>query len=703
MPIDFEKELNPAQLEAVRHDTGPLLVVAGAGSGKTRTIVYRLAWLVEHGVPAEDILLLTFTRKAAQEMLKRAEEILKQPLAGASGGTFHSFAYSVLRRNPVGLGMAGGFSLLDRGDSEDLVGRIKTDLGLGKGERSFPKKSTLTDLITKSRNKELAIAQVLEQEAFHLTPFAGDIETLAREYGRFKKEHALLDYDDLLFGLEALLASDQALRRVLRARHGYLMVDEYQDTNLVQARIVRLLAGEAGNVMAVGDDAQSIYAFRGANVANIMNFPKIFKDARVITLERNYRSTQPILDVTNAILSGARDKFEKRLYTKRSGGEKPRLVTPLSDQSQARLALERIIELARRYPLHEIAVLFRAGYQSYPLEVALTRLGLSYRKYGGARFHEAAHVKDVLAYLRLARNPSDLVAWQRVCAHVKGVGPKTTGRIVRAVLNPDQDYLAKARKKHPDLTELLAELDLLRRTNPSPARAVERINAFYAPKMAERYPDDHPKRQAGLDQLAQIAAAYSDLETFLADLCLDPDTQAEPHRSDCLVLSTVHSAKGLEWKAVLVIDLVEERFPSKKAMSRDEDLEEERRLLYVACTRAKESLSLFSPATVFSRFSGFSETVAPCPFLLDLPPGSVERWQESYAGGVSPAGGAADRDRDPDQGSRPGPVDPARLGYCRHKIFGQGKIVAKVPPNKFRVNFPGFGLKVIVGDYLEML
>lgn len=746
MGIDLEGNLNPAQLEAARHDEGPLLVIAGAGSGKTRTIVYRLAHLVENGVPPESILLLTFTRKAAQEMLLRAETILGYPLSGTNGGTFHSFAYGVLRRFGSRIGLPSGFTLLDRADSEALIRDIRVDLGLGKGDKSFPKRATLTDIITKSRNKEREVREVVEDEFHHLAPYVEDMERIAAEYDRRKREHGLADYDDLLFRLEELLAAHSDVRDQLRARYRYLMVDEYQDTNRVQARLVRLLAGAEGNLMAVGDDAQSIYAFRGANVQNILDFPHIFSGAKLIRLERNYRSLQPVLTLANWLLAAAATKFDKRLYSDRTEGPLPRVIRPLSDQSQAGLVVQTVMTLARRMPLNDIAVLFRAGYQSYPVEIALGRIGIDYQKYGGARFSDAAHIKDVLAYLRLIINPQDRLAWQRILNPIPGVGAKTSNRIVRAVLSGDAEEVQKFKKRFKELSSILELLDEMRSRKQPPAQALQEALAFYAPILTKRFPDDYPRRQAGLDQLAQIALSYDSLPAFLADLTLDPEDDSETHQEQALVLSTVHSAKGLEWRAVLIIDLVEDRFPSRRALARAEDLEEERRLLYVACTRAKEELYLFAPASITNRVTGLSEPAIPSPFLRELSPDCYVSFNESYSGGLqqrSPSsgrigqapvppstaltslfpGGASDRtattggdlpDAAPaqaggaltglaDGGEQPKGANGVRLGLCRHKIFGLGKIITCIPPNKYRVNFSGFGLKVILADYLELL
>lgn len=707
MNIYYENELNAAQLEAVKSTDGPVLVIAGAGSGKTRTIVYRLAHLVEQGVDPSQILLLTFTRKAAQEMLHRAEAILGRPLHGTSGGTFHSFAYATLRMNTHDIGYPSGFTLLDRGDSETIVRDLRKDLELGKGDKSYPKKNTLLDMVTKSRNKERPIDAIVEQEAFHLASYVEDFETIADEYDKYKRHHALMDYDDLLFELDTLLQENEPLRNQLQMRFRYIMVDEYQDTNLVQARIVKNLAGKTGNVMAVGDDAQSIYAFRGANVANILEFPKIFEGTKIIRLEQNYRSVQPILTMTNHILANARMKFDKKLYSERMSEQLPEIIYSMSDQTQARLVVDKVIELSRKYLMHEIAVLFRAGYQSYHLEVALTRIGVKYQKYGGIRFHEAAHVKDVICYLRLILNSHDTMAWARSLEHIKGVGPKTVARIYEAMhTDGNEKYMAKMRKKHPELDDLLNELDALRNGAVKPAAAIDRVMAFYQPILTQKYPDDYPKRQAGLEQLSQIAANYSELESFLGDLSLDGDPEEEKQKENALVLSTVHSSKGLEWKAVLIIDCVEDRFPSKKSLNRPEDLEEERRLMYVACTRAMDSLHLFVPKTIYNRYNGVSDPALPSPFVLELPNGCFERLQESYSGGVErkrkerPPSMTAPRET---RKSSTPKADNSSLGFCRHKIFGKGKIIARVEPNKYRINFPGFGLKVIIEDYVDLI
>lgn len=733
--------LNPAQLEAVTAPDGPVLVIAGAGSGKTRTIVHRLAWLAEQGVPASDMLLLTFTRKASREMLLRATDLLGYSIGGVHGGTFHSFAFSVLRQYRPAWA-EGPVTVMDSADSASAIQQCKERLKIGKGDRSFPKTQTIIGLLSKARNKEISIGDVLQHDAQHLLPHADALESIGEAYRGYRRQHGLLDYDDLLFELEDLLKGDpetgrEGLAGRFRERYRYIMVDEYQDTNRVQARLVRLLAGEAGNVMAVGDDAQSIYAFRGADVRNILDFPKLFPGTRVIRLEENYRSTQPVLDVANAVLAPASEGFRKNLFTtKENTPQTPRvrLVRPMSDLTQANVVAARVEELLDRYQAKEIAVLFRAGYQSYHLEVALSKRGVKFRKYGGLRYAEAVHVKDVVAFVRLAINPLDMPSFERVAGLSKGVGTKTAEKIYHVAAQGDFDALRKACTKYPDLWSDMLLLDKLRQHNLTPAALIEMVIEHYTPRLQAIFPDDWPRRQQGLSELAHIASAYTDLEQFVADLSLEtPEDEADEFdEAGRVVLSTIHSSKGLEWDAVILLDLVEDRFPSRHALVRPEDFEEERRLMYVACTRAREDLELFVPATLYSRQNGGNEPATPSPFVRELPFSALEEWQEGYTGRISkrsasfagdpafsrPSPGIPRELPSPNagrvKGVFPPPVIPeakndkaaskggAGCGYCRHKVFGRGKIVEQLPPDKCRVNFPGFGLKVILSAFLTL-
>ena len=749
-----------------------MLVVAGAGSGKTRTITYRLAWLAEQGVAPEAMLLLTFTRKAAQEMLHRAGLLCDHALVGVQGGTFHAFAYGILRRfRPEWLGERP-FTVMDSADITAAVKHCKEALGLGKGDRAFPKTQAIVGLLSKARNKELPLAEILQREAFHLLPYADGLTELGRRYDAFRRESGVMDYDDLLFELEALLRQDARAAELLRSRYRHILVDEYQDTNLVQARIVRLLAGPEGeapgNVMAVGDEAQSIYAFRGANVRNILDFPKLFPGARIIRLEENYRSTRPILAVANNLLEHAAESFRKTLFTRREGGDPVRLVTPLSDKSQARLVVERIRELLQSHLPHEIAVLFRAGFHSFALEMALNQAGIAFRKYGGLRYTEAAHVKDVIAFARLLLNPLDMPAFERLAALHEGIGPKTAQKLYEAAASGDTARMGKAFARHAAFRADMEFIESLRARPQSPSLTLAAILEQYRPLLEQHYPEDWPRRQQALEELLQMAAGYTELDLFLADLALE-SPEEEEGGEDRITLSTIHSAKGLEWNAVLIIDLVEDRFPSRHALARPEDFEEERRLMYVACTRARQQLDLYAPATLYSRAEQGMTHVNQSPFLREMGPQLAEQWLEGFGGGLrrresgcgTPAatggrslsdripidlpgelsGGLAGPSRSaagsfwgkersapsilpggedcqlpPEERFSPAPAAPSHVvaaaapaggtrlpqGYCRHRIFGRGKVIRQLPPDKVQVNFPGFGLKVILAEYLLM-
>ncbi len=708
---DYAKALNEAQYMAVTSTDSSVLVVAGAGSGKTRTIVYRLAWLAEQGFAPASILLLTFTRKAAHEMLTRAQGLLGHGLEGIPGGTFHSFAFGVLRRHPPEWLGNRPFTLMDSADITQALRQCKDNLKLGKKDTSFPKLPTIAAIISKSRNKELAIEEIMRRDSFHMLPHAQAVADLATAYAEFKKNQGLLDYDDLLFELHDLLARGDWRAESIRSSLSNILVDEYQDTNLVQARIVRLLAaGEGSRVMAVGDEAQSIYAFRGANVRNILDFPKLFPGASVIRLEENYRSTQPILAVANSILANAPESYKKTLFTRREGGEPVRKIRTLSDASEAALIVERIRELLQSHLPHEIAVLFRAGFHSYPLENALRKAEIPFRKYGGLRFIEASHIKDVLSFARLVINPLDAPAFSRVAAMHKGVGAKTAAKLHTLLQKNDTRALCRALARFPELKTDLDFLDAARLRNDMPEEFFERLLDHYRPRMEELYPEDWPSRLPGLEEILQIAGGYDSLDLFVADMALEnPDDGAGGDAENCITLSTIHSAKGLEWNAVLLLDLVEDRFPSRHAQARPEDFEEERRLFYVACTRARQILELYVPATVFSMSDRSSVPVLQSPFLRELAPGCTTDYVEKFGATLAPMSHARSLPEKTVPGLTPKAAagdatqkDFATSGYCRHRIFGRGKIIKKIDDEKMQVNFPGFGLKVILSDYLIM-
>jgi len=632
--IKYAELLNSAQLEAVKHREGPLLVVAGAGSGKTRTLIYRLARLIESGVPPGAILLLTFTRRAAQEMLRRAEQLVGERTRAVAGGTFHSFANLALRRWGEPIGIKPNFTILDRADMEDVLNLIRARMGLGSRERRFPKKGTLAEAISMARNKRRALADEIEADFPHLLEHAEEIIALAKKYESYKRERGLLDYDDLLDRLVELLSNHESVRQRLSATYRYIMIDEYQDTNAVQAEIVRLLASAHRNVMAVGDDAQSIYSFRGANFRNIMDFPKLFEGTKIIKLEENYRSMQGILDVANEVISRAADKYTKILYTKRRGEVRPILVRAADEHMQSRFVAQRILELREDgVELGEIAVLFRSSFHSFDLELELQRRDIPFIKRGGFKFIETAHVKDVLAHLRVIANPSDAVSWLRVLTLIKGVGNRTAERMVEMLASAEEPEkamlasgaLAIARGASQDnFAHLASVLAALRAEGRRPAEQVAAVIEYYLPIMRDAYPDDYPKRERDLEHFQNITERFRSLESMLSDMALEPPNDslggvlASDTDDEYLTLSTIHSAKGLEWKVVFLIWAADGRFPGPQSID-PEELEEERRLMYVAATRAKDELYLTYPIYMFDR--AFGHTMGRVSrFLEDLAP-----------------------------------------------------------------------------------
>jgi DNA helicase-2/ATP-dependent DNA helicase PcrA len=597
--INYHQELNSAQLKAVESIHGPYLVIAGAGSGKTRVLVHRVAYLVQQGIAPEQILLLTFTRRSAEEMLRRASILLDERCRKVSGGTFHSFANMILRKYAKLLEISSNFTILDQADSEDTVNLIRTQLNFHKFKKTFPRKHVILEVISKSVNKSEEISEVLFDEYPQFIEFAEEIKKIRNEYNKYKHQKSLLDYDDLLVFLKNLLTQHEAVRASLSAKYKYIMVDEYQDTNKLQAHIACLLAADHANIMVVGDDAQSIYSFRGANFKNIIDFPKIFKGTKIITLEENYRSTQPILNLTNAVIACAKEKFQKNLFTKKQGGEIPVFIDCLDENSQSTFVSEKILELkGEGIALKDIAVLFRSGWHSNDLEIELASRNIPFAKYGGKKFVEAAHIKDLVSYLRIAYNALDQVSWLRVLELIPRIGPKTATKIIEAILDPSKlEGLWQNNDELKKLFKLLKNVDLKR---DSPAEIIARFLDYYQPLLKIKY-DDFNKRLNDLDSLLRIAGRYKTTEQFLVDMALEPPERmlVEPIRKDKLdaplTLSTIHSAKGLEWHTVFLIYVAEGHLPSYLSLGSQEQIEEERRLFYVAATRAKVNLFLLKP------------------------------------------------------------------------------------------------------------
>jgi DNA helicase-2/ATP-dependent DNA helicase PcrA len=619
--IRYAEVLNTQQLAAVMHRDGPLLVVAGAGSGKTRTLIYRVARLIESGVSPGTILLLTFTRRAAQEMLRRVEQLIGERGGQVSGGTFHSFANQVLRRYGNVIGLKPNFTILDRSDMEDILNLLRGRMGLGSKERRFPKKGTIAEAISMARNKNRALQHELEFDFPHLFDHQREIIALSEQYEIYKRERGVLDYDDLLFRLAELMKLDENVRRRLSDTYRYIMIDEYQDTNVIQAELVRLFAATHQNVMATGDDAQSVYSFRGANFRNIMDFPALFPDTRIIKLEENYRSLQGILDLANEVIARASEKYTKVLFTQRQGQFRPLLVRAADEHMQSRFIAQRILELREEgIGLSEIAVLFRSSFHSFDLELELQRRDLPFVKRGGFKFIETAHIKDVLAHLRVVANPTDAVSWMRALVLVDGIGTKSAERLVEAIIHseqPEAELLlsagklgVRAQKAVAGCGVLAALIAKLRAGQTRPADQLADVVEYYLPIMRDAYRDDYPKRERDLEHFQDLAERYRSLESMLADMALEPpndsigDVLAVDPEEGYITLSTIHSAKGLEWRVAFLIWVADGRFPGPMSV-RPEELEEERRLMYVAITRARDELYLTYPIYMMDRSLGY--------------------------------------------------------------------------------------------------
>jgi len=606
---DWLDDLNPEQRSAVTHGDGPLLVVAGAGTGKTRTLAYRVAYLISQGVDPGRILLLTFTRRASQEMLRRADSIIEKGTGStgrAWGGTFHAIGNRLLRIYSKAAGLSEDFTVMDQGDAEDMMNVIRHDMGLHSREKRFPRKRTCLAVYSRCVNGVESLPDVLARYFPWCAEWEKELKELFKNYVARKQDHNVLDYDDLLVYWMHLLADEEVARKITE-RFDHVLVDEYQDTNRVQAGILRGMRKGNDNITVVGDDAQSIYSFRGATVRNMLDFPKQFANATIVRLEQNYRSVQPILEATNRVIADASERYTKDLWSARKEGEKPRLVTCKDEDRQNEYIIQKVLEhYEQGIPLRHQAVLFRAAYLSASLEVELSRRTIRYHKYGGLKFLEAAHVKDLVAFLRLFENPRDQIAWFRALQLLDGIGPTIARRIINHVLEHHGDPRsvgefnapAASRTQVKQFTKMAS--DICGNRGMPPASQVERIRGFYAPLLKKHY--ENPKvRARDLESLEQIASRYRSRRKFLTDLQLDPPTStgdlAGPplKDEDWLVLSTIHSAKGCEWDVVFLMHASDGCLPSDMSTGTPEEIEEERRLAYVAMTRAKDFLYVTWP------------------------------------------------------------------------------------------------------------
>ncbi len=634
--IDYRGELNNSQYEAASAVEGNYLVIAGAGTGKTRTLVYRVARLIELGYNPKSILLLTFTRKAAREMMNRAAVLLDNRCAKINGGTFHSFANLTLRKYHKFINLDPNFTILDQSDSEDVINLIRAQLNLHQKKKRFPNKATINKIFSLSVNTGRSVEEILLNDYTHFEEHLDNLIQIKQIYESYKYKNSLLDYDDLLIYLRKFLEDYGSGAKTLLSNIQFIMVDEYQDTNKLQADIVKGLSQINNNVMVVGDDSQSIYSFRGANFKNIMEFPKLFSNVKIIKLEENYRSTQEILNFANHIIESAIEKYPKFLFTRKKDGEIPAIISASNENMQSRFIVERILELREEgVPLNDMAILFRASFMSFDLEIELNKANIPYIKFGGMKFIETSHIKDLLAFLRIAENPKDFVSWYRVLLLHEGIGPKTAQRILddislnKITLNKNVEAITE-RKYKDNVYSLINLLSNLRNNYSSPSDIIEVALQYYFPLFKSKY-DDFNKRNKDLEIFANIVHEYKSLEDLLTDMALDPptdsviDVEATNKEKEILTLSTIHSAKGLEWHTVFILHALEGYFPSSQSFEKTETLEEERRLMYVAVTRAKQNLYVCYPMHIFDRHNGF--TIAkPSRFIADVDDELAEEW-----------------------------------------------------------------------------
>ncbi|MBK7498680.1 MAG: ATP-dependent helicase [Ignavibacteriales bacterium] len=633
--INYQEELNPSQFEAASAVNGCFLIIAGAGTGKTRTLVYRVARLIELGHDPNSILLLTFTRKAANEMMKRASMLLDDRCSKIRGGTFHSFANLTLRKYAKVIGLDSSFTILDQGDSADVINLIRSQDGFITKEKRFPNKQTLNKVFSLSVNTGKKVEEIIENDYPHFIPLLDKILEINKIFTEYKRRNNLLDYDDLLVYLREFLNKGGPAVKALLAEIKFVMVDEYQDTNHLQSEIVKGLSQYSKNVMVVGDDSQAIYSFRGADFHNIMQFPKLFDDVKIIKLEENYRSHQSILDFANRINDAAIEKYKKDLYSRRGSGTLPNIVAASTENLQSKFIVEKILDLREEgVPLKDIAVLFRSSFFSFDLELELAKANVPFQKFGGMKFVENAHVKDIMAFLRIAINPKDVISWYRVLLLHEGIGPKTAQRILdelatsRITIKAEPDQQPEF--KHHKLSPLFYLLYELQKKKLLPSEMVQKVYHYYWDLFKANY-DDWNKRKKDLEIFQNIVENYTSVDTLLSDMAIEPiiesvvDVDATDKEEEYVTLSTIHSAKGLEWHSVFIIHAVEGYFPSARSIESLETLEEERRLMYVASTRAKNNLFITYPMNLYDREAGITLS-KPSRFISDITPDLAEGW-----------------------------------------------------------------------------
>src|SRR5437016_9317183 len=645
--IDYAAELNEQQLAAVTAPPGPLLVIAGAGSGKTRTLTYRVAYLLENGINPRNILLLTFTNKAARQMLERVANLLPVDASGLWGGTFHSVGNRMLRRHGSALGFSSGFTIMDREDQKDLINAVVASAGIDPKEIRFPKGDVLAEIFSVVVNTETPLEELLAEKFPYFLPLLNQIKDVQARYDRKKKATNSMDFDDLLEKTLSMLEQHQSIAAFYRRQFQFILVDEYQDTNKIQADLVDTLALDHKNVMVVGDDAQSIYSWRGANFQNILEFPKRYPDAQVFKIEMNYRSVPEILEVANAAIAANVQQFHKHLSaTRESNAVKPAVVALNDGAEQAQFVAQRILELRDEgVDLGEVAVLYRAHYHAIELQLELSRRGIPYQITSGVRFFEQAHIKDVTSFVRFVANPRDEVAFKRMVKLLPGIGNRSAENLWNVwdrSLNERGEITAwgerllamnvsaRSKKAWEQLAHTLDEIAPGGQPNPPSEMITSVVEAIYDDYAKVNF-TNYELRREDLNQLSVFARQFKDVHEFLAQLALisNVDAEAAPNQTadkEAVNLSTVHQAKGLEFHTVFVIWLTDGMFPSSRSMDERKDLEEERRLFYVAITRAKDELYLTYPHMRLT--GGYGDVFQrPSRFLKEIPNKLVEDWQ----------------------------------------------------------------------------
>jgi DNA helicase II / ATP-dependent DNA helicase PcrA len=625
--IDYRKELNISQLEAVTTINGPVLVIAGAGSGKTRVIVHRVAFMLENDINPDEILLLTFTRKSAGEMIGRVQGLLNDNKAQkVFGGTFHSFSNFILRKYANLLGIPSNFTIIDSEDSADTIDLIKSELKIEKKEKAFPKKNRIQEIISSARNRNLTIRHVIQNEFTGLLEFIDQLELINKGYEKYKKICKIFDYDDLMEVLRDSLRDNPGFRKRLNNEFRYIMVDEYQDTNVIQKEIVEYLAEGSGNILVVGDDSQSIYAFRGANYENILRFPQKYPDCKVIKIEQNYRSNQKILDFTNDIIENARIGYRKHLFSKILYDTLPVVRKFYDQQLEAEFIIDRIIEYREKgIALNQIAILVRAFWHARYIEIELNKRSIPYIAVGGLAFNERKHVKDIISYLRILQNPYDAVAWHRILKYIPGVGLVTARKIIEKIISDNglNGDTFENTKFAEGLNRLKVMINKANDNRISIAQKIEIIMEYYLP-ILQATESDFQIRLLDIKVLVDLSSRYDSLDKFLTDFALDPPSKKFGNKTVPLIdesedkpltVSTIHSAKGLEWYSVIIPHALDGLIPSVKALNNIEEIEEERRLFYVACSRAKQDLIITMPSYV-STYNAFLSY--PSRFLVEI-------------------------------------------------------------------------------------